>query len=210
MHLLLEQNDLEFIWAAGNHDNHDTLQKLALNPNGTRRISDRNSNLPNGSVIEIDGVRIGALGGAHSVDKAWRTAGRDWWPQEEPTQKEADALVDECAKGPRLDIMLTHDVPIAITGLKGMAGLAPKTIEQANRTRHLLQETVDRVRPKALFAGHWHQRLRSELVWDDSTSTLVEVLAAEQSWVGNLVEVVVRADHEVEVRPLKIEVSFHS
>src|SRR6476620_10505284 len=73
MRLLLEEGGVEFIWAVGNHDNHDSLSRLPLNPDGTRRISDRNSNLPNGTVIERDGVRIGALGGAYSVDKKWRT-----------------------------------------------------------------------------------------------------------------------------------------
>ncbi|WP_415854032.1 metallophosphoesterase family protein [Sinomonas sp. G460-2] len=208
MRLLLEQNGIDFIWAAGNHDNHDTLERLVLNPDGTRRISDRNSNLPNGSVLEINGVRIGALGGAFSVDKAWRTAGRDWWPQEEPTREEAERLVAECAKGPRLDILLTHDVPMGVEGLKGMDGLSKKTIERANQTRLLLQEAVEKVRPKALFAGHWHQRLRSGITWDDGTATMVEVLAAEQSWAGNLVQVLVDPEGEVEVSPLEIQVTF--
>ncbi|WP_138413562.1 hypothetical protein [Sinomonas gamaensis] len=129
--------------------------------------------------------RAAVMGDFHSVDKAWRTAGKDWWEQEEPTREEAQRLVDECTKGPRLDVLLTHDVPMGVTGLKGMPGLSAKTIERANQTRELLQDTAEKIRPKALFAGHWHQRLRSELHWDDGSSTMVEVLAAEQSWAGN-------------------------
>lgn len=207
MRLLLQENGVEFIWAVGNHDNHDSLRTKPLNPDGTRRISERNSNLPNGRVIERDGVRIGALGGAYSVDKKWRTTGRDWWPQEEPTAEEAEKLISACVQGPRLDILLTHDVPLGVTGLKGLPGLPAQVMQEANRTRVLLQETVSQVRPKVLFSGHWHQRLCSELAWEDGTSTRVEVLAAEQSWAGNLVEVVVSDTGEVEISPLPIKVS---
>ncbi len=206
MRLLLEQNDILYTFVGGNHDNWATLETLPANPDGTRRVADRFSYLPNGVVIEHDGVRIAGLGGAYSVDKAWRREGRDWWPQEEPTPEQAQQLIEASAGG--VTLMLTHDVPMGATGLKGMSGLSAKTIERANQTRILLQDTVERVRPKALFAGHWHQRLRSELQWDDGTKTMVEVLAAEQSWAGNLVEVCVDDDGEVEVKPLKIQVTF--
>lgn len=202
MRLLLEENGVDFVWVLGNHDNHESIVAKKLNPDGTRRISDRNSNLPNGQVIELDGVRIGALGGAYSVDRKWRTAGKDWWPQEEPTEEEAERLIAASLQGPRLDIMLTHDVPLAVSGLRGLPGLSTETVERANRTRTLLQETARQIRPKVLFAGHWHQRLCSELIWDDGTNTRVEVLAAEQSWGGNLVEVTVDARGEVAVSPL--------
>lgn len=207
MRLLLQEYGVEFLWAIGNHDDHFAASELRMNPDGTRRVSDRNSHLPNGTVVERAGVRIGALGGAYSVDRKHRTEGRDWWPQEEPTAEEAEKLISACGQGPRLDIMLTHDVPMGVTGLKGLPGLPTQTVERANRTRILLQETAAQVRPKVLFAGHWHQRLCSELVWDDGSSTRVEVLAAEQSWAGNLVEVVVSDTGEVEVNPLLIKVS---
>lgn len=208
MRLQLEKNDVDFVWVAGNHDNHAKLETLPLNPDGTRRVSNRNSNLQNGSIIEIEGVRIGALGGPYSVDQRWRTAGKDWWSQEEPSQEEADRLVAECAGAPRLDIMLTHDVPMGVSGLHGLKGLSKDTMARANQTRLLLQETASRVRPKVLFAGHWHQRVRSELRWDDNTTTMVEVLAAEPSWAGNLVEVVIDAGGRIEVSPLKVQITF--
>ena len=207
MRIALEENGVEFLWAVGNHDNHDSLMAKPLNPDGTRRISDHNSNLPNGTVVDRDGVRIGALGGAYSIDRRHRTEGRDWWRDEEPTAEEAEKLVSECAKGPRLDILLTHDVPMGVSGLKGLPGLPKQTLQEANRSRVLLEETVGRIRPKVLFAGHWHQRLCSELSWDDGSSTRIEVLAAEQSWAGNLVEVVVNDAGEVDVSPLLIRAS---
>lgn len=207
MRLLLEENGVEFVWAIGNHDNHDAAMELRPNPDGTRRVSDRNCLLPNGTVLERDGIRVGALGGAYSVDQKHRTKGRDWWPQEEPTVEEAEKLIAAATQGPRLDILLTHDVPMGVTGLKGLPGLPSETVERANRTRILLQETAAQIRPKVLFAGHWHQRLCSELAWEDGSSTRVEVLAAEQSWAGNLVEVTVDASGEVEVSPLLIKVS---
>ncbi|TQJ36702.1 hypothetical protein FBY36_4007 [Arthrobacter sp. SLBN-122] len=60
MRLLLQENGVEFLWAIGNHDNHRSASELRTNPDGTRGISGRNSHLPNGTVLERDGVRIGA------------------------------------------------------------------------------------------------------------------------------------------------------
>lgn len=32
--------------------------------------------------ITVGGCETLSLGGASSVDRAWRTEGRDWWPEE--------------------------------------------------------------------------------------------------------------------------------
>ncbi|GAC1492672.1 MAG: hypothetical protein NVS2B15_12760 [Pseudarthrobacter sp.] len=170
-----------------------------INPDGTRRIGDRNVNLPNGTVIERDGVRIGGLGGAYSVDKKHRTEGRDWSPQEEPSPEEAERLIAECSKGPRLDILLTHDIPMGVHGLKGLPGLSKQILQEANRTRIL-----GRGRCSADIGTNG---CAPRSPGADGTSTMVEVRAAEQSWEENLVEVAVDADRNVEVTPLLIRSS---
>jgi predicted phosphodiesterase len=83
---LLDDADIEFLFIDGNHDNHKELRELTPLPDGTRRLSDRMSYVPRGTVIERHGVRIGGLGGAYSVDRRWRTEGKDLWADlEEPT-----------------------------------------------------------------------------------------------------------------------------
>lgn len=196
---LLDDADIEFLFIDGNHDNHKELRELGLLSDGTRRLSDRMSYVPRGTVIERNGVRIGALGGAYSVDRQWRTEGKDLWADlEEPKPAEAERLI---ASAP-VDVLLTHDAPAGFRGLEGLA-LPPEIASAADRTRELLQRTVEALQPPLLFSGHWHQRKSQELVWADGHSTAAHVLAHEGSWPGNTV-LVQWTEGRPEVTPLRI------
>lgn len=197
---LLDDADIEFLFIDGNHDNHKELRELKPIHDGTRRLSDRMSYVPRGTVIERHGIRIGGLGGAYSIDRQWRTEGKDVWADlEEPTIAEAERLI---ASAP-VDVLLTHDAPASFQGLKGFA-LSPDISSAAERTRELLQKTVEVLQPALLFSGHWHQRKSQELVWGDGTLTAAHVLAHEGSWGGNTVLVQWGDGRRPEVTPLKI------
>lgn len=197
---LLDDADVEFLFIDGNHDNHEELRELTPLTDGTRRLSDRISYMPRGTVIERHGVRIGGLGGAYSVDRRWRREGKDLWADlEEPTPAEAERLI---ASAP-VDVLLTHDAPASFHGLKGLA-LPPEIAAAAERTRGLLQRTVEVLQPTLLFCGHWHQRKSQELVWSDGTLTSAHVLAHEGSWGGNTVLVQWAEGGRPEVMPLRI------
>jgi predicted phosphodiesterase len=197
---LLDDADIEFLFIDGNHDNHKELRELNPLPDGTRRLSDRISYVPRGTVIERYGIRFGGLGGAFSVDRRWRTEGKDLWADlEEPTPAEAERLI---ASAP-VDVLLTHDAPAGFQGLKGLT-LPPDIVSAAERTRGLLQRTVEVLQPTLLFSGHWHQRKSQELVWGDGTLTAAHVLAHEGSWGGNTVLVHWAEGGRPEVMPLRI------
>ena len=51
-----------------------------------------------------------ALGGAVSLDRAGRTEGVDWWPQEEITPRQAASVIEA---GPAA-VMVTHECPAGI------------------------------------------------------------------------------------------------
>ena len=111
VHQLLDDADIEFIFIDGNHDNHKELRELDLLQDGTRRLSDRMLYLPRGTVIERHDIRVGGLGGAYSVDREWRTEGKDLWADlEEPTLTEAERLI---ASAP-IDVLLTHEAPSGV------------------------------------------------------------------------------------------------
>ena len=38
-----------------------------------------------GEVYDLDGKKAIAIGGAYSIDKAWRTEGQSWWADEQPS-----------------------------------------------------------------------------------------------------------------------------
>jgi hypothetical protein len=69
--------------------------------------------------------------------------------------------------------------------VKSGLDLPAKIVAQANRTRILLRETVDRTFPHHVFAGHWHQRLIFPIRHPNGRVTRVDVLASEQSKMGN-------------------------
>ncbi|GAB4100541.1 metallophosphoesterase [Sinomonas halotolerans] len=192
---------IRMLFIDGNHDNHLELRELPSQPDGTRRLSDHISYIPRGAVLDIGGLRVGGLGGAFSVDRQWRTEGKDLWADlEEPTEEEAARLI---AAGP-VDILLFHDAPACFRGLESKFNLPQAVAAHATRTRELLQGVLEAMRPKAVFSGHWHQRRTHTAQWPDGTSTQLHALADDSSWAGNLVEVRAHDSGAVEVLPLVV------
>jgi predicted phosphodiesterase len=67
--------------------------------------------VPRGAVLELDGRRIGFLGGGDSViDRAIRCEGVDWWPEERVTAAE----VARFGGGTRVDILVAHTPPAPV------------------------------------------------------------------------------------------------
>jgi hypothetical protein len=187
--------------SGGNHDNWKTLAALPVESDGTAAFRSNIRILPRGGRTVIEGLVIGALGGACSVDSEYRTEGKDWWRNEEPTIEEAAKLVD----GGPLDILITHDVPLGVP-LKGDFELRPEVAERAERTRVLLRQVVDSLAVPHVFSGHWHQRRIYELAHPDGRSTRVDVLNMENSRLGNGV-LVWPGEVPLRVEPLTISAS---
>lgn len=171
---------LTLIISGGNHDNWDTLEKLAVDSDGMGTVRSNIRVLPRGGRTVLEGLTIGGLGGAFSVDYRHRTVGKDWWRTEEPTPQEAVALV---AGGP-LDILISHDAPSGVP-LNGDFQLDAELTAKAERTRILLRDVVDSITVPHVFCGHWHQRKTHELKHKNGTITRVDVLDKENSRHGN-------------------------
>lgn len=184
--------------SGGNHDNWDTLTRLPVEPDGTAAFRSNIRILPRGGRTISEGLVIGGLGGAFSVDYQHRTEGRDLWSSEEPSREEAEKLV---ADGP-LDILITHDAPAGVP-LKGDFELSPEIAERADRTRLLLRQVVDSLAVPHVFCGHWHQRRIHELEHPDGRTTRVDVLNMENSRLGNGV-LVWPGDAPLRIEPLVI------
>lgn len=172
--------DLVLIVSGGNHDNWKTISELPVEPDGTAAFRSNIRVLPRGGRTIVEGLVIGGLGGAFSVDYEHRTEGKDWWPNEEPTQEEAGKLI---AGGP-LDVLITHDAPSGVP-VRGGIELRSELAERAKRTRLLLRQVVDSLAVPHVFCGHWHQRRIHELEHPDGRTTRVDVLGMENSRLGN-------------------------
>ncbi len=148
--------DVTLLWVDGNHEAHPTLNNIPLNDDGVRPIRDHILHLPRGFRWTWGVHTWMALGGAHSVDRKWRTEGRDWWPEE--TLTEAD--VQRAVSGGPVDVIAAHDSPDGTDLASRLrSGVFPdEDIVLAKEHRRQVGRVVDATRPGALFHGHYHLR----------------------------------------------------
>jgi hypothetical protein len=110
----LVQSGMELWWIDGNHEDWPGIRDLVIE-SGNGIVTEpvplpglpAIRYLPRGTRWTWRGKRWLAVGGAVSVDKLMREEGVDWWPDEEITPVQADAII---AAGPA-DVLLSHDVP---------------------------------------------------------------------------------------------------
>jgi len=132
---------------------------------GFRSLSERVQWIPRGTRWEWNGVRLGAIGGAFSVDWRRRTPGENWWPDHENV---ADADVERLGAGP-LDVLVTHDVPLGVPmDAISTFPLSPSDESNCALTRERLREAVEATQPSLVLHGHWHWKYGADLDWPDS------------------------------------------
>lgn len=100
-----------------------------------------------------DGIMF--LGGAWSIDRAWRTEGKDWWPDEELSIKELDYWIQKYDEY-RPKIMVTHDCPDVVSPM--LVNTAYKT-----RTGQALGAMFSIHQPKLWIFGHYHISRKIEM-----------------------------------------------
>ena len=148
--------DAYLFFVDGNHEDHTLLRKFAAtSPVGAPvQVTTRIWWLPRGFRWTWWGNSWLALGGAVSVDRVFRTAGVDWWPEEEIS----DADVAAAAYGGPVDVMVCHDRPSCAP----LALARPPTswrqcdLRRSDLHRQRLQAVVDHVKPRLLVHGHYH------------------------------------------------------
>jgi Icc-related predicted phosphoesterase len=96
------------------------------------------------------------VGGAWSIDFAWRTPMVDWWPGEELSVEELDKLITKFGQTkPR--IMITHDCPTQIAwDMFVSRGNSFGTQHIKTRTGEALQAMWEIHQPEHWIFGHWH------------------------------------------------------
>lgn len=102
-----------------------------------------------------DGMML--IGGAVSIDKALRIEDYSWWPDEELSIGELNALVDKYIEvKPR--IMVTHECPEEISRVilarYGLPGI--ELGDFPSRTRQAFQAMLSAHSPKEWIFGHYH------------------------------------------------------
>jgi Icc-related predicted phosphoesterase len=154
-------------WVAGNHDR---LAARPVDPDGRRRLSEHVWNLPDGFRWSWDGTVWVAVGGAVSVDKAFRTEGKSWFAAEELTDEKASRII---ADGPA-DVVLSHDAPLGVPFLRRLlhqdlpawrrdSQWPTGTVIRSDEHQRRIRRVVEGVGARRVFHGHHHIRYSDTL-----------------------------------------------
>lgn len=142
----------------GNHEPWNELTPV-IERGAPAQVSDAVWVLPRPYRLQISGRSVLSLGGAASVDRQWRTPGRDWWPDEQIT----DAMVQRAIACGTADLMITHESPerTPVHEVRRILAGNPNGFPMAALAYSIAQrEQIDRVwdavRPELLVHGHMH------------------------------------------------------
>ncbi|KXO98402.1 Calcineurin-like phosphoesterase superfamily domain (plasmid) [Tsukamurella tyrosinosolvens] len=159
----LSIHQLHLLWVDGNHEDHASLEAWPVR-DGVHPIRERITHLPRGYRWSWSGKTWLALGGAVSVDRAHRSPGLDWWPDEAISDSDVARSI---SPGPA-DVMISHDSPAGGRVLDEWLGvngfrLSEQLQDDCDANRARLRKVVDAVQPRLLVHGHYHWRYRDRI-----------------------------------------------
>lgn len=140
----------------GNHEHFGKLNSYTVeewNGGKVHFIEDNMIHLMRGQVFDLNGTKFFTFGGAHSVDKMYRTVGLSWFPEEMPYLAEYEEGWKNLEKVDfKVDYILTHTGPREAVAALGYGLMSDEEIE----LRQYLQRVADETDFKAWYFGHFH------------------------------------------------------
>lgn len=158
---LLMEAGIERVYVTlGNHEIYSEITPLLnAHPGHAVRVSEITWMLPRPGRLTIGGRAVLSLGGATSVDKAWRREGVSWWPDEDITDEEVRAAI----AGGDADLMLTHESPdrTPVRAVQEVLrtnpmGFPDDALSDSLHSRRRVAKVWDLVHPALLAHGHMH------------------------------------------------------
>jgi hypothetical protein len=147
----------------GNHENHDMLDAM---PTTTmfgapvHMVQPSIIHLMRGYVYDIptnyesDTISVLAMGGAQSIDRAWRKPGISWWEQEVPSNEERKRCLDNLtSRNNQVDFIVTHDCPSTVRQAIQYA-IHESDVEMNEFERWL--SNLEACEYRRWYMGHWH------------------------------------------------------
>lgn len=135
------------------HENHRFIRGNHDNPAACKA---NDKWIPDGHVDE-NGIFF--VGGALSIDQQYRTAGVDWWEDEELSIVELNEMISKYEEI-KPDFVVSHDCPESVA-----IELFPfyNKMQFPSRTRQALQSMLEIHRPKNWWFGHWHVSRKKDI-----------------------------------------------
>lgn len=109
-----------------------------------------------GEVYDLDGKKAIAIGGAYSIDKAWRTEGQSWWADEQPSL-EIKTRVEQALDrlNWQIDIVLSHTTPLKYEPVEVfLPGIDQSKVDKS--TEEWLDGIEKRLEYEKWYCGHYH------------------------------------------------------
>jgi Icc-related predicted phosphoesterase len=143
----------------GNHENFNIINEWSKDE--PTEFHKNFFYMPRGYVMEIEGKLFGFLGGAESIDKAWRTPGIDWFAEERVSQDDVDKLIHNL-NGRELDVLISHSPPEFVN----KANFPPLNERDWGLPLGWIDESAWKVtkaywavKPKVMYCGHMHKNV---------------------------------------------------
>jgi hypothetical protein len=150
----------------GNHEDWERIdRRFASQPGEAIRLSETVWVLPRGYRFALAGRTFMSFGGAASLDFAYRRAGRTWWPAEMPTAEEVAAAI----VGGNVEVLIAHETIDGGTAkVESVIRSNPldwhdEALAYSRRSRGLVTEVWEGVRPDIFIHGHFHAADRIDL-----------------------------------------------
>lgn len=193
----LARQGKELWFIDGNHESFPILKELPKDDRGLGLVRDHLFHIPRGYSWEIEGVKFLGLGGAVSIDRNTRTPGKDWFPEEEISDEDAEIA----KRAGKVDVLLTHDAPILPVPKKTFGKDIDRDCEKSMNT---IGEIASTVSPSIHVHGHYHKSYSRSFLEDsllvglDKNSTLTGnkiVISLSELREGRKIKT---GDHELE------------
>lgn len=102
----------------GNHENYDIIRNLPIvrwREAKVRMVRPHVGYIENGQIFSFNGFSFFTMGGARSVDRAYRVEGKSWWRSEIPSYETMDAAAKTLSShGSKVDFILSHCGPTSL------------------------------------------------------------------------------------------------
>lgn len=142
------------IWKRNPIENYDTEKHFFIrgNHDDLRTCQEQPNYIKDGTVKNIPGTSdsIMFVGGAWSIDWAYRTSGLTWWEDEELSYEELDRMIS-IYEVVRPKVMITHEAPEFLVHDFGV-----KIFDVPSRTRSAFEAMWKIHKPVLWICGHWH------------------------------------------------------